>query len=228
MEDLNAPAYKIASFEVIDIPLIRYVAQTQKPLIISTGMANVEEIQEAIDAAQGAGCSELAILFCVSGYPAPVKAYNLQTLSDMQDKFGLVTGLSDHTLDNTTAIVSVGLGASIIEKHFTLDRNAGGPDDSFSLEANELKALCENSKIAWSSVGKVDYGKKSSEIGNLRFRRSLYVTKDLSRGDIITKDHIASIRPGYGLAPKHFVEILGRTAVCDIARGTPLTWDLLK
>ena len=222
LEDLNAPAYKIASFEAIDIPLIKYVAKTKKPMIISTGMANVDEIQEAIDAALGSGCTELAILHCVSGYPAPVEDYNLKTLVNMQERFGLVTGLSDHTIDNTTSIVSVGLGASIIEKHVTLDRNAGGPDDSFSLESGELKSLCEKAKIAWSSVGHVDYGRKSSEIGNAQFRRSLYVAESLSCGDVITERNIKSIRPGYGLAPKYMTEIIGKKINKNMAVGDSL------
>lgn len=179
LEDLNAPAYKIASFEVVDLSLIKYVASTGKPMIISTGMANDEEIQEAVDAAHEGGCKELAILHCVSGYPAPAEDYNLKTIPDMVERFGLVTGLSDHTLDNTTAIVSVGLGASIIEKHFTLDRKGGGPDDSFSLEPKELGALCSNARIAWQALGKIDYTCKASEQVNIKFRRSLYFVKDL-------------------------------------------------
>jgi len=222
LEDLNAPAYKIASFEAIDIPLIKYIAKTKKPIIISTGMANVDEIQEAINAATGSGCKELAILHCVSGYPAPVEDYNLKTLVNMQQRFGLVTGLSDHTIDNTASIVSVGLGASIIEKHVTLDRNAGGPDDSFSLESSELKSLCDKVKIAWSSVGHVDYGRKSSEIGNAQFRRSLYVAESLSCGDVITESNIKSIRPGYGLAPKYMSEILGKKINKNMAVGDSL------
>jgi len=195
LEDLNAPAYKIASFEAVDLPLIKYVAATGKPLIISTGMADAEEIEEAINAAREGGCKELAILHCVSGYPAPI--------TEMIERFGLVTGLSDHTLDNTTAITSVALGASIIEKHFTLDRSGGGPDDSFSLEPTELTALCRDSKTAWQALGRVNYGRKSSEQGNVQFRRSLYFVKDLKAGDIITPDAIRSVRPGHGLAPKY-------------------------
>lgn len=209
LEDLNAPAYKIASFEAIDLPLIKYVAGTGKPMIISTGMADAEEIQEAIDAAREGGCKELAILHCVSGYPAPAEDYNLHTIPDMMRRFGLVTGLSDHTLDNTTAIASVVLGASIIEKHFTLDRNGGGPDDSFSLEPAELAALCRDSKIAWSALGEVNYGRKSSEEGNAQFRRSLYFVKDLKAGDVITPDAIRSVRPGFGLAPKFWDCVVG-------------------
>lgn len=225
LEDLNAPAYKVASFEAIDLPLIKYVAATGKPMIISTGMADKEEIQEAIDAAKGAGCKELAILHCVSGYPAPAEDYNLRTIPDMIERFGLVTGLSDHTLDNTTAITSVAMGASIIEKHFTLDRNGGGPDDSFSLEPAELAALCKDSKTAWQALGQVDYGRKSSEQGNAQFRRSLYFTKDLKPGDIITEDCIRSVRPGYGLAPKHFDQLINKVLKAKVSHSTPTAWD---
>ncbi|MFD2190058.1 pseudaminic acid synthase [Pistricoccus aurantiacus] len=228
LEDLNAPAYKIASFEAVDLPLIEYVARTGKPMIISTGMADAEEIQEAIDAAQGAGCQELAILQCVSGYPAPAKDYNLRTIPDMIERFGLVTGLSDHTLDNTTAITSVALGASLIEKHFTLDRNGGGPDDSFSLEPQELTALCRDSKTAWQALGKVDYGRKSSEQGNVQFRRSLYFVKDLKAGDTITEDAIRSVRPGYGIAPKFLNEVIGIKVKNDINACSPVCADIVK
>ena len=228
LEDLNAPAYKIASFEAVDLPLIKYVATTGKPMIISTGMADAEEIQEAIDAAREGGCKELAILHCVSGYPAPAEDYNLRTIPDMIERFGLVTGLSDHTLDNTTAIASVAMGASIIEKHFTLDRNGGGPDDSFSLEPTELAMLCRDSNTAWAALGKVDYGRKSSEQGNVKFRRSLYFVKDLKAGQKITEADISRVRPGFGLPPKHFDELLGRALKQDITRGTAVQWNLLE
>ncbi|MFY9178938.1 MAG: pseudaminic acid synthase, partial [Venatoribacter sp.] len=188
LENLNAPAYKVASCEVIDLPLIRYIAQTGKPMIISTGMANLEEIAEAVDAAKSAGCKQLALLHCVSGYPAPAADYNLRTIPDLIQRFGLVAGLSDHTLDNTTAITSVALGASIIEKHFTLDRKGGGPDDSFSLEPADLAALCQSSKTAWQALGQIDYSVKKSEATTLKFRRSLYFVKDLKAGDTITPD----------------------------------------
>lgn len=228
LEDLNTPAYKIASFEAIDLPLIEYVARTGKPMIISTGMADAEEIQEAIDAAKGAGCKELAILHCVSGYPAPAADYNLQTIPDMIERFGLVTGLSDHTLDNTTAITSVALGASIIEKHFTLDRKGGGTDDSFSLEPAELLALCRDSKTAWQALGKVDYGRKSSEQGNAQFRRSLYFVNDLKADTIISKADIKSVRPGYGIEPKHINLLIGKRVKMDIPRYTPVRWEKVE
>lgn len=227
LESLNAPAYKIASFEAIDLPLIKYVATTGKPMIISTGMANAEEIQEAIDAAREGGCKELAILHCVSGYPAPAEDYNLRTLPDMMQRFGLVTGLSDHTLDNTTAITSIALGASIIEKHFTLDRSGGGPDDSFSLEPNELAALCHDSKIASAALGRVNYDRKPSEKNNLKFRRSLYFVKDMAAGEIITKDSIRSVRPGFGLPPKYFEQLIGKRVVKKIKAQTATSFDLI-
>lgn len=222
LEDLNAPAYKIASFEAVDLPLIRYVASTGKPMIISTGMADAEEIKEAVNAAQEGGCTQLAILHCVSGYPAPAEDYNLQTIPDMIERFGLVTGLSDHTLDNTTAITSVALGASIIEKHFTLDRSGGGPDDSFSLEPAEMAALCSGAKTAWQALGQVDYGRKSSEQGNVQFRRSLYYVRPLKAGEKVSADAIRSVRPGYGLAPKHLDNVIGATLTRDVAAMTPV------
>lgn len=222
LEDLNTPAYKIASFEAVDLPLIKYVAQTGKPMIISTGMADAVEIEEAIEAAREGGCKELAILHCVSGYPAPAGDYNLRILTDMQQRFGLVMGLSDHTIDNTTAIACVALGASIIEKHVTLDRNGGGPDDSFSLEFEGLKDLCVNAKTAWEALGCVDYGIKSSEKGSVKFRRSLYFVKDMKAGEVITTDHVKSIRPGYGMAPKYLESIIGLTANKDKCAGSPV------
>jgi len=228
LEDLGAPAYKIASFEAVDLPLIRYAASTGKPMIISTGMADDEEIAEAIDAARGAGCTELAILHCVSGYPAPAGDYNLLTLADMKRRFDVVTGLSDHTLDNVTAAASVALGASVIEKHFTLDRNGGGPDDSFSLEPADLEDLCRSSKTAWESLGRVDYGRKSSELGNVKFRRSLYFIKPIKAGEVIAADTVRSVRPGYGIAPKHLDTVVGKRARADIAANTAVSFDLIE
>jgi N-acetylneuraminate synthase len=222
LEDLNAPAYKIASFEAVDLPLIKYAASTGKPMIISTGMADAEEIQEAIDAARDGGCKELAVLHCVSGYPAPAADYNLRTIPDMIRRFGLVTGLSDHTLDNTTAITSIALGSAVIEKHFTLDRSNGGPDDSFSLEPLELAALCRGARTAWEALGRIDYGRKSSEQGNVQFRRSLYFTKDAKAGETITNANVRSVRPGFGLPPKFLDQMLGRSLTRNVSRNTPV------
>jgi len=222
LEELDTTAYKIASFEAIDIPLIKYVAKTGKPMIISTGMADEQEIQEAIDAAREGGCKELVVLHCVSGYPAPAADYNLATIPDMAERFGVITGLSDHTIDNTTAIASVVLGASVIEKHVTLDRNGGGPDDSFSLEPEELVALCRDAKTAWMALGAVNYERKESEKGNVKFRRSLYVVKDIKKGEKLTSENVKSIRPGYGLAPKYYEEVINKVANRNLTKGTPL------
>ena len=227
LENLNAPAYKIASFEAVDLPLIKYAASTGKPMIISTGMANADEIQEAIAAAREAGCKQLAILHCVSGYPAPAEDYNLRTIPDMIKRFGVVTGLSDHTLDNTTAIASIALGSSIIEKHFTLDRKGGGPDDSFSLEPQQLLDLCQKVRICWKAMGKENYAIKDSEISNLKFRRSLYFVKALKAGSVIKTDDIKSIRPGYGLPPKMLDEIIGKRLKVDVEAGTHTSIDQL-
>lgn len=222
LEDLNAPAYKIASFEAVDLPLIRYAAGTGKPLIISTGIADADEIAEAVEAARDGGCRDLALLHCVSGYPAPAEDYNLRTIADLEARFGLVVGLSDHTLDNATAIASVALGAAIVEKHFTLDRKGGGPDDSFSLEPPELAALCRDARTAWSALGRVDYGRKPSEKANAQFRRSLYFVKPVKAGEVISAEAVRSVRPGHGLPPKHLDKVVGRRATRDIAANTPV------
>ncbi len=227
LEDLNTPAYKIASFEAVDLPLIQYAASTGKPMIISTGMADAEEIQEAIEAAYEGGCKELAILHCVSGYPAPAIDYNLRTISDMMERFGLVTGLSDHTIDNTTAITSIALGASIIEKHVTLDRNGGGPDDSFSLEPDDLAVLCRDIRTAWQALGKADYGVKSSERGSIKFRRSLYFVKDMKAGEVITEECVKSVRPGYGLEPKYLKKIINRKLNTNICKNQAVKLHLI-
>jgi pseudaminic acid synthase len=227
LESFDAPAYKIASFEAVDLPLIRRVAATGKPLIISTGLADAEEIEEAVDAARSSGCSQLALLHCVSGYPAPAADYNLRTIADMAARFDAVIGLSDHTLDNATAVASVAMGAALLEKHFTLDRSGGGPDDSFSLEPPQLVALCRDSRTAWESLGRVDYGRKSSEQCNLKFRRSLYFVKQLKAGDTVTADAVRSVRPGYGLPPKFLEQVVGRVLAKDVGFATPVSWDLL-
>ena len=228
LEELGTPAYKIASFEAIDLPLIEYVAKTGKPMIISTGMANEEEIQEAVDTAKSAGCLELVVLHCVSGYPAPSGDYNLATIPHMAKRFKVLTGLSDHTVDNTTAISSIALGACLIEKHVTLSRDGGGPDDSFSLEKLELNQLCRDTKVAWRAFGKVNYQRKESEKDNLIFRRSLYIVEDIKAGEELTHKNTRSIRPGYGLLPKYLNQVLGKNVIKDIPRGTPLSFDLLE
>lgn len=225
LEQLDAPAYKIASFEVIDLPLIRYVAQTGKPMIISTGMADADEIGEAIETAKEHGCQELVVLHCVSGYPAPAADYHLRTLPDMAARFDALVGLSDHTLDNTTAIASVVLGACVIEKHFTLNRNGGSADDSFSLEPDDLKTLCRDTRTAWQALGRVNYGLKSSEQGNAQFRRSLYFVKDLRQGEVVDASCIRSVRPGFGLPPKFFDALMGKTLARDVAKNTATHWD---
>jgi N-acetylneuraminate synthase len=197
-------------------------------MIISTGMADADEIGEAVEAARSGGCKELALLHCVSGYPAPAADYNLRTIADMRERFGVVIGLSDHTPDNTTALASIALGAAIIEKHFTLDRSGGGPDDSFSLEPPELEALCRDSRTAWDALGQVDYSRKFSEQRNAKFRRSLYFVKTLKAGETVTADAVRSVRPGYGLAPKFLDQVIGRVVSRDVDYATPVSWDLLE
>jgi N-acetylneuraminate synthase len=228
LEDLNTPAYKIASFELIDIPLIKYVASTKKPMIISTGMASIDEINQAIVAANDAGCKDISILRTVSGYPAPAIDYNLNTIPDMINRFGLVTGLSDHTIDNITAYSSIALGARIIEKHFTLDRNGDGPDDKFSLEEHEFTALCKGALTSWQSLGQVNYSHKESEKGSVKFRRSLYFIKEMVNGETITPSCIKSVRPGFGLAPNYFDQIIGKKVNTKISYGTPVSLDLIQ
>ena len=228
LEELNTPAYKIASFECTDLNLIRRAAQTKKPLIISTGMADADEIQEAVYTALENGSGELILLHCVSGYPAPSKDYNLLTLLDMKRRYGVNVGLSDHTLDNTTALASVALGAVMIEKHVTLDRNGGGPDDSFSLEEDDLRDLCNSTKTAWKALGRVNYERAQSEKDNVKFRRSLYFVQAMQAGDVISKDHIRSVRPGYGLQPKFFDKIVGSKVLRSVSEHTPVTKDNVK
>ena len=228
LEDLGAPAYKIASFEAIDLPLIEYVAKTSKPMIISTGMADQEEIGEAVEVAKRSGCRDLALLHCVSGYPAPPSDYNLATIPDIQNRYDVVTGLSDHTVDNATAISSIAMGACLIEKHVTISRSGGGPDDSFSLEEDDLRQLCLDTQTAWQALGKVNYKRKESEKGNMVFRRSLYVVEDIKSGEIITPHKIRSIRPGYGMKPKYLKKIIGLRSTKDIESGTPFTEELFS
>ncbi|MCK6263252.1 pseudaminic acid synthase [Vibrio sp. ZSDE26] len=223
LEELDTPAYKIASFEIVDLPLIKRVAQTEKPMIISTGMANEEEISTAIKVARDNGCKDLVVLHCVSGYPAPAEQYNLRTIKDIAERFGVLSGLSDHTIDNATAVASVALDACLIEKHVTLDRNGGGADDSFSLEPKDLKALCQDAKTAWQALGKVNYERTEAEKGNVKFRRSLYLVEDIKAGEKLTKDNLKSIRPGFGLEPKYYETSLGKVAKYNLKKGTPIS-----
>lgn len=225
LESLDAPAYKIASFETVDLALIRRVAATGKPLIVSTGMADATEIAEAVAAARSAGCRQLVLLHCVSGYPAPPADYKLRTLVDMRGRFDALVGLSDHTIGNATAIAAVALGAVVIEKHFTLSRGAGGPDAAFSIEPEELSILCRDARTAWEALGEVDYGLSSSERDNAQFRRSLYVVRDIAAGERVEADAIRSIRPGFGAAPKHLDALLGRRARRALKRGTPVALE---
>jgi len=228
LEDLNAPAYKIASFEAVDLPLIRYAASTGKPMIISTGMADLDEIGEAVQTARDGGCSELVLLHCISSYPAPAEESNLRTIADLGERFGVVTGLSDHTLGTTVSVAGVAMGAAVIEKHVTLSRADKGADSEFSLEPQELQLLCSDARTAWSALGQANYERAPAEEGSLRFRRSLYVVEDVKAGEVLTADNVRRIRPGFGLAPKHYDEVLGQRAACDLERGTALQWDHIK
>ena len=227
LEELNTPAYKIASPEIIDLPLIKYVAQTKKPMIISTGMANLDEIYEAVEVARENGCQDLALLHCISSYPAPFEQSNLRTIPDLAERFNVLTGLSDHTMGTVVATTSVALGASLIEKHFTLSRDDKGPDSEFSLEPDELKKLCHDTKIAWKSLGVVGYDLKSSEENAQKHRRSLYAVKDIQQGESFTTKNIRSIRPGLGLPPKYLDKVLSSKAAANIDIGTPISLDLI-
>jgi pseudaminic acid synthase len=227
LEELNTPAYKIASPEIIDIPLIARIAQTKKPIIISTGMANLEEISEAVETAKENGCKDLVLLHCISGYPTPPEQSNLMVIPDLSEKFNVPVGLSDHSMGTSVAIASIALGACIIEKHFTLSRAEKGPDSYFSLEPKELKQLCQDTKIAWMSLGEVDYELKESEISGHKSRRSLYVVEDVKKGERFTSNNVRSIRPGLGLLPKHLDMVLQNKAACSISKGTPFTIDLI-
>jgi pseudaminic acid synthase len=228
LERLGAPAYKIASFELIDTPLVRYAARIGKPLIMSTGMADAAEIADAVQAAQEAGSGGFALLHCVSGYPTPVEEANLKRIPALAASYDCPIGLSDHTMGTEVAIAAVALGATLIEKHFTLARADGGPDAAFSLEPHELADLVKGVRSAYRALGRADYGHASSEQGNMVYRRSLYAVADIAAGEILTEANVRSIRPGYGLPPKHLPAILGRRANRRIARGTPLSFELFE
>lgn len=227
LESLDCPAYKIASFEINDIALIKAATQTGKPIIMSTGLATLDEIEEAVQAVIDAGGTQLALLHCISGYPTPIEDCNLRTLSDMQKRFSVPIGLSDHTIDNTAATTAVALGAAIVEKHFTLDRSDGSVDAAFSLEPHEFIDMVKTCKDAHSALGVGGYELKPSEAGGRDFRRSLYVTKAMQKGDVFTPKHVRSVRPGKGLHTRYLDKVLGKSCTCDIEFGTALKVDLV-
>lgn len=227
LEELDAPCYKIASFENIDLPLIRRAAATGKPMIMSTGMASLSELDEAVRAAREAGCRDLVLLKCTSSYPASPENTNLLTIPHLRQMFNCEVGLSDHTMGVGAAVASVALGGTVIEKHFTLDRSEGGVDAAFSLEPHEMHSLVVESERAWQALGKVAYGPSAKEQKSLVYRRSLYVCRDMKVGETFNEENVRAIRPGLGLAPKYLDNVLGRKAAREIKRGTPLAWDLL-
>jgi pseudaminic acid synthase len=228
LEQMNVPAYKLASLEIVDIPLIQKIASTGKPLIMSTGAATMEEIVEAVSAARDAGAQEIALLKCTTAYPAPPEEMNLRTIPELSRHFGVPVGLSDHSMGTAVPVAAVALGACIIEKHFTLSRSEPGPDSAFSLEPHELKAMVAAVRVAEKALGEVKFGCGPEEEKNRRFRRSLFVVRDMKRGELFTAENVRSIRPGDGLHTRHLPEVLGAHAVCDIERGTPLSWDLIQ
>ncbi|WP_308916533.1 pseudaminic acid synthase [Jannaschia sp. LMIT008] len=227
LDGLGAPAFKIASFEANDLALIAHVARKGKPMIVSTGLADLGEIERAVATARGNGCDELILLHCISSYPAPTDQSNLRTLPHLAQAFGVVGGLSDHTHGTATSVAAVALGAAVIEKHFTLARADGGPDAAFSLEPDEFSRLCRDCRDGWAALGEVSYRTKPAEEANRVFRRSLYAVADIAAGEPLTRANVRSIRPGYGMAPPLLPEILGRPARVAIARGTALTHDLV-
>lgn len=228
LESLEVPAYKIASFEITDIPLIEYVASKKKPIIISTGIATLGEIDEAVQACKRAGNEQIILLKCTSAYPAKIEDANLLTMKNLRETFNVEVGLSDHTLGVTVPIVSVALGAKVIEKHFILDKSIGGPDASFSLNREEFKEMVIAVRNAEKALGKVDYDLTDKKKNSRAFSRSLFVVKDVKAGEEFTEKNIRSIRPGYGLAPKFYDDILGKISKKDIEKGTPLNWELIE
>ena len=227
LEDLNVPCYKIASFEMTDLPLIRKVAATQKPMIISTGMATIAEMDETVRTAREAGCKDIVLLKCTSTYPASPENSNLATLPHLSVLLDCQVGVSDHSMGVGVAIAGVALGATVIEKHFTLSRAEGGVDSAFSMEPAEMISLVTESKRAWQAVGEINYGPSEVEKPSLKHRRSLYIIKDMKAGDVFTADNVKAIRPGFGLPPKYYDILLGKSSKCDISRGTPVSWELL-
>jgi N-acetylneuraminate synthase len=227
LEKMNVPVHKVASFELVDIPLIQKIARTGKPMIMSTGMATIEEIEEAVQAARQAGAEQIALLKCTSAYPSPPEEMNLRSIPELFRRFDVPVGLSDHTMGTAVPVAAVALGACIIEKHFTLSRSEPGPDSSFSLEPHEFKAMAEAVRVSEKALGEIHFGIEAQEASSRVFRRSLFVVQDVKRGEAFTLENVRSIRPGYGLHTRHLSEILGQHAACDIERGTPLSWDLV-
>ncbi len=227
LEAMSVPAYKIASFELVDLPLIERVARTGKPMIMSTGMGSLAEIDEAVQTIRNVGNQPFALLKCTSAYPAPPEEMNLRTIPHLSEAFGVVAGLSDHTLGIAVPVAAVTLGACIVEKHFTLSREMPGPDSAFSLEPHEFKAMVEAIRVAEKALGQVSYQVTEREGASRVFRRSLFVVKDIQAGEVFTEEHVRSIRPGHGLPPKYLPEVLGRRATQDIERGTPLAWGMV-
>lgn len=228
LESLNTPAYKIASFELTDLPLIECVAKTKKPLLMSTGMANEQEIGEALETARSAGCNSILLFHCISSYPAPIDQANLRKIITLRDQFKVVVGLSDHTIGNTAAIAATALGACAFEKHFTLSRAEKGPDSEFSMEPNELKDLAQVTRDAWAALGTGSFERAKAEAENKRFRRSIYFIRDLKAGDTIREGDIRRIRPGFGLPPKHYDSLIGVKVKRDVVRGEAVTWDKVE
>ena len=228
LESLRCPAYKIASFENTDIPLIRRVAATGKPMIISTGMATLAELDESVRASREAGCKDLVLLKCTSSYPATPENTNILTIPHIREQFGVQVGLSDHTIGIGVAVAAVALGATIIEKHFTLRRSDGGVDSTFSLEPDEMRSMVVETERAWQALGSIRFGPTDAEKPSMKFRRSLYIAKDMKAGEVLTRDNLRMVRPGHGLPPKHFDALLGKTVVKDIPKGTPVRWDLIE
>lgn len=227
LESLDVACYKIASFENTDLPLIRRAAATGKPLIISTGMATATELDETVRAARDAGCRDLILLKCTSTYPASPENTNILTIPDLRERFACEAGLSDHTMGIGVAVASVALGAAVIEKHFTLRRADGGVDSTFSMEPEEMRQLVAETERAWRALGRVAYGPTPAEMASVRFRRSLYVVADLRAGDVLTAENVRAIRPGHGLPPKYYEQVLGKRVKRDVKRGTALSWELL-
>jgi pseudaminic acid synthase len=227
LEEMNVPAYKLASLELVDIPLIEKMARTGKPLIMSTGMATIEEIEEAVRAAQGAGAPQIALLKCTSAYPAPAEEMNLRTIPELVRRFNVPVGLSDHTMGVAVPVAAVALGACIIEKHLTLSRSDPGPDSAFSLEPQEFKTMVDAVRVTEKALGEIRFGVSAKESNVQIFRRSLFVVEDVKRGEAFTKQNVRSIRPGHGLHTRHLAEVLGQSAARDIELGTPLSWDLI-